>query len=60
MEMTKEIPSQGENRDFGNSAKSQGKHREFCVLKSVIKVLNFLILKIKVIVIFAAKFPILS
>ena len=31
--MTKEIPSQGKNREFGNVAKTQGKHREFCLFK---------------------------
>ena len=30
--MAKEIPCQG-NREFGNFAKTQGKHREFALLK---------------------------
>ena len=31
--MTKKNPCQGKHREFGNFAKTQGKHKEFCLLK---------------------------
>ena len=56
--MAQKIPCQGKHMEFGSFTKTQGKHMEFCLLK--LQVVNSLILKVKDIVIFAAKKSIFS
>ena len=54
-------PCQGKHREFGNFVKTQGKKREFCLNTGktqeilLAQVVNVLILKVKDIVIVAAK-----
>ena len=65
-EWPKKIPCQGKHREFGNFVKTQGKHREFCLNTGktqgilLAQVVNVLILKVKDIVIVAAKKSIIS
>ena len=59
--MAKKIHRQGKHREFGNFVKTQGKHREFYLNTGktqgilLAQVVNVLILKVKDIVIVAAK-----